>query len=78
MVIKLGQNKLKQNHRRNGPFPNLPKPLFESATKGEAIDTKLIVYSHVNNTHFHKKDFELSLVLKVTVFGTQNALLLSC
>ena len=73
MVIELGQNKLKQNHRRNRRFPNLPKPLFESETKGKATDVKLIVYSHVNNTHV-----ELSLVLKVRVFGTQNGLLLSC
>ena len=78
MVTQLGQNKLKQNHRRNRPFANLPKPLFKNETKGKAIDIKLIVYSHVNNTHFHKKDFELSLVLKGRVFGTRNGLLLSC
>ena len=32
----------------------------------------LVFYSHANKTHFHKKDFALSLVLKVKVFGTRK------
>ena len=31
-----------------------------------------LFYSHANKTHFHKKDFALSLVLKVKVFGTRK------
>ena len=38
----------------------------------EAIDMKMSFYSHANETHLHKKDFALSLVLKVRVFGTQK------
>ena len=33
---------------------------------------KLSFCSHANETHLHKKDFALSLVLKVRVFGTQK------
>ena len=29
-----------------------------------AIDTKMILYSHANNSHFHKEGFALSLVWK--------------
>ena len=39
-----------------------PKPLFLIA-----IDMKMIFNSHVDKTHFHKKGFALSLVLKVRV-----------
>ena len=38
----------------------------------EAIDMKMIFYSHVDKTHFHKKSFALSLLLKVRVFGTRE------
>ena len=30
----------------------------------------MVFYSRVDKTHFHKKDLELSVVLKVRVFGT--------
>ena len=30
----------------------------------------IIFYSRANKTHFHKKGFALSLVLKARVFGT--------
>ena len=30
---------------------------------------KMIFYSHANKTYFHHKGFEISLVLKVRVFG---------
>ena len=45
----------------NGPFPSCLKPLFQSEAKCEAIDMKMISYSHVK-THFHKKGLTLSLV----------------
>ena len=35
-------------------------------------DMKMIFYSQANKTHFHKKGFALSLVLKVRAFGTQT------
>ena len=39
-------------------------PLFQSETMYEAIDMKMIIYSHANKTHFHNKGFTLSFVLK--------------
>ena len=42
-----------------------PQPLFQNEAKCEAIDMKMSYYSHVNKTHFHKKGFALSVVLKV-------------
>ena len=40
----------------NGPSPScLLKPLFYSEVKCEAIDIKMIFYSHANKIHFHKK-----------------------
>ena len=48
------------------------KPLFQSEAKCEAIDMKMICYSH---TLKHKKGFALSLVLKVRVFGTRKWLI---
>ena len=51
---------------------NCPKPLFQSEAKCEAIDVKMIFSSHANKTHFHMKDFALSLFLKVRVFGTRK------
>ena len=55
-----------------GPFPSFPTPLFQSESKCEFIDMKTYFYSHVNKTHFHKKGFVFSLVLKVESFGTQK------
>ena len=66
-------------------FPCLPLPrsLFISVGhstscprlcfKARQIAKPLIrkCYSHANKTHFHKKGFALSLVLKVRVFGTR-------
>ena len=34
------------------PFPSGPKPLFQREAKCEAINMKLIFYSHANKTHF--------------------------
>ena len=57
---------------KNRPFRSCPKPLFQSEAKSEAIDMKAILYSHASKTHFHKKVFVLSLVLKGRVFGTRK------
>ena len=54
------------------PFPSVPKPLFQSEAKCEAIDMKRIFNYHANKTHFHNKGFAPSLVSKVRVFGTQK------
>ena len=56
----------------NGPFLSWSKPLFQSEANCEAIDLKMSFYSHANETHLHKKDFALSLVPKVRVFGAQK------
>ena len=44
------------------------KPLFQSEAKCEAIDMKMILYSHANKTHFHSFSNYISLVLKKRVF----------
>ena len=52
----------------NRLFPICLKPLFQSEVKCEAIDVCEhfhAINSHANKTHFHKKSFALSLVLKV-------------
>ena len=60
------------------PFSSCLEPLSQSEAKCESIDMKLIFletpvfYSHANATHFHKKGFALSLVLKTRVFGTRR------
>ena len=66
----VGQFPTRKNKSR-GPFPSYPKPLLCEA-KCEAIDMKLIFYSHANKTHFLKRGFLIGLVLKVRVFGTQK------
>ena len=38
----------------------------------KAIDMKMNFHSHTYKTHFHKKGFALSLVLKVRDFGTRK------
>ena len=53
----------------NRPFPSCTKPLFQSEAKYEAIDVKMVFYFDADKmTHFHKRGFALSLVLKVRVF----------
>ena len=52
--------------------PSYLNPLFQSEVKCEALDMKIIFYSHANIIHYHKKDFELSLLLKVIVSETQK------
>ena len=51
------------------PLLSCLKALFQSEAKCEAIDMKMIFYSHVNKTYFYHKGFAVSLVLKVRVFG---------
>ena len=43
------------------PFLICLKPWFQNEAKPEAIDMKLIFYSHGNETHFPKKGFALNL-----------------
>ena len=43
----------------------------------KAIDMKIIFYSHANETHYRKKSFALSLVLKVRNLKPGNGLLSS-
>ena len=51
-----------------GHYPSCPKPQFQSEAKCKAIDT----HSRANKTHFHKKGFALSPVLKGKRFGNQR------
>ena len=51
-----------------GHYPSCPKPQFQSEAKCKAID----MYSPANKTHFHKKGFALSLVLKRKRFGNRR------
>ena len=60
------------NHQENRPFPSSKKSHFQSETKCEAIDMKMIFNYDANKTHFHNKGFALSLVLKVRGFGTRK------
>ena len=59
----------------NRPFPSCPNPLFHNEAKCEAIDMKIIFYSHANKTYFHKKGFALSVIFKVKVLELKNGLL---
>ena len=49
-------------------IPSCPKPQFQSEAKCKAID----MHSRANKTHFHKKGFALSLVLKGKLFGNRR------
>ena len=51
------------------PFSSCPRLRFKARLIAKPLIWKC--YSHANKTHFHKKGFALSLVLKVTVFGTR-------
>ena len=54
------------------PFPSSKKTHFQNEAKCEAIDMKMIFNYYANKTHFHNKGFALSLVLKVSFFGTRK------
>ena len=56
-------------------WPNGPcclKPLFQSEALCADTDMKMIFNYDANKTHFHKKGFAISLVLKASVFGTRK------
>ena len=55
------------------PFLSCLKLLFQSEAKCEAIDFKMIFYSHANRTHFHNKGFTFSLVLNVSFWNLDVA-----
>ena len=38
----------------------------------EAIDMKMIIYSHANKTYFQKEGLALSLDFKLRIFGTRK------
>ena len=59
----------------NRPFASCHKPLLHNEAKCEAIDMKIIFYSHANKTCFHKKGFALSIIFKVRVLELRNGLL---
>ena len=51
-------------------------PLASFSKRGlwwEAIDMKMIVYSHANKTYFQKEGFALSLDFKLRIFGTRKS-----
>ena len=50
----------------------VPTGLCPNEVKCPAFDMEIIFYSHVSETHFHKKGCELGLILKVRVFGTRK------
>ena len=56
--------------KRDRPFPSR-RPLFHSEAKCKAIDMKILIWKYKSNS-FSKKGLALSLVLKVTVFGTRK------
>ena len=57
-----------------GHYPSCPKPQFQSEAKCKAIDT----HSRANKTHFHKKGFALSPVLKGNFLEIRDGLLPKC
>ena len=56
----------------NGPFPSSPGPLYQNEFKCSAFDMEMILYSHGNQTRFHKNGCALGLILKLRVFGTRK------
>ena len=60
------------SEERIRPFPSSKKSHFQSEAKCEAIDMEMIFNYDANKNHFHNKDFALSLVLKVRLYGTRK------
>ena len=56
----------------NTSFPSSTGPLYQNEVKCSAFDIKMIFNSNANKTHFHKKGFELGLILKMRIFRTQK------
>ena len=48
------------------PFPSPPGPLYQNEVKCSTFDMEIILNSHANMTHFHKKGCELGLISKVS------------
>ena len=46
----ISTNPFATTFKGNGPFLSCPKPMFQSEAKCEAIDVKMISYSHVKNS----------------------------
>ena len=56
----------------NRSFPSSSGSLFQNKGRCSAFDVEIILHSHANKTHFHKKGCVPSLILKVRVFGTRK------
>ena len=48
-----------------GLFPSFPGPLYQNKVKCLAFQLEIILHSHANKTHFHKKGCACGLILKV-------------
>ena len=57
--------------KRDRPFPSR-RPLFQSEAKCQAIDMKIIFYSHTNETHFPRKVLHLASYWKRMVLELGN------
>ena len=53
--VIISTNPFGTTFKGNGLFPSCPKPLFQSEAKCEAIDVKMISYSHVKNSFSHER-----------------------
>ena len=39
----------------NRPFPSSPGPLYQNEVRCSTFDMEMIINTHANKTHFHKK-----------------------
>ena len=62
----------------NRSFPCSPGPLFQNEGRCSAFDMEIIFHSRANKTHFHKKGFAPSLILKVRVWELESGLFFAC
>ena len=55
-------------------FPKVPQASVSKwgQVRSHWYETDLMKYSHANKTHYHKRNFALSPVLKMRVFGTRK------
>ena len=56
----------------NRPFPSSKKFRFQNEAKCETFVVEMSFIVIIIKTHFHNKGFAISLVLKVTLFGTRK------
>ena len=49
-----------------------PGPLYQNEVKCSTFDMEMILHSHANKSHFHKKGCALGLILIVRVFKTRK------